>query len=227
MPGICFACHSQLPEDVDDFCSACAERITNDPSNSCPRCSGTVGPFAEVENGCAKCRNEHYAFDRAFRLGPYDGLLRELILQMKRPGSESLAEAVGRRWAADSETTLRAMGVDLIAPIPLHWTRRWKRGFNQSEILAREWARKLRIPVRSNWQCRVRATPVQTSLSPTGRRENVKGVFKVSRKADVRGRTILLIDDVMTTGSTLSESAKAWRRAGAKSVIAAVLAHDH
>jgi ComF family protein len=119
------------------------------------------------------------------------------------------------------------MGVDLVAPIPLHWTRRWKRGFNQSEILAKEMARRLRIPMRANWQRRVRATAKQTLLSPTARRENVKGVFAVSRKADVRGVTVLLIDDVMTTGSTLNESAKAWRRAGAKSVIAAVLAHDH
>ncbi len=181
----------------------------------------------ETNDGCPKCRNESFAFDRALRLGPYEGLLRELILRMKQPGNEALAEAVGRCWAADRETEIATAGVNLVMPVPLHWQRRWRRGFNQCEILARGWAERLRLPMKSRWLRRVRATPMQTSLAATARRENVKGAFAASRKADFRGRSVLLIDDVMTTGSTLNEAAKAIRRAGAASVTAAVLANNH
>jgi ComF family protein len=227
MPGICFACHVPLAANRDDFCDNCVARLTTDCLNACPRCSSTVGAFAGEHGPCPKCQNETFGFDRALRLGPYEGLLRELILQMKQPGSEGLAEAVGRCWAADSEHDVRAAGVELVAAVPLHWTRRWKRGFNQCEILARMWAERLRIPLRSHWVRRIRATPMQSSLTPAARRENVKGAFATSRSADFRGRAVLLIDDVMTTGSTASEVARTMRKAGARSVVAAVLGHDH
>lgn len=227
MPGICFACHLPLPAHRDDFCADCVTRFTTDQLNACPHCSSTVGAFTEGTDGCPKCRNESYAFDRAFRLGPYEGLLRELILRMKQPGSEGLAEAVGRCWAVDCGGEVAATGVDLVIPVPLHWGRRWTRGFNQCDVLAQGWTRQLRLPMKPRWLRRVRATPMQTALSATARRENVKGAFRPSRSADFRGRNVLLIDDVMTTGSTLSEAANAIRRAGAKSIIAAVLAHDH
>lgn len=227
MPGICFACYTPLSANRDDFCAECVSRFTNDVLNSCARCSSTVGAFAESEDGCVKCRGESYGFDRAYRLGPYEGLLRELILRMKQPGNEALAEAVGRCWATDREAEIRASGVKLVVPVPLHWRRRWQRGFNQSEILARAWGQRLGIPVRSRWLRRIRATPMQSSLSPAARRENMKGAFRVSRNADFRGRRVLLVDDVMTTGSTSSEAAKVMRKAGAESVIAIVLGHDH
>ena len=227
MPGICFACHLPLPAQGGDFCADCITRFTTDHLNACFRCSSTVGAFVDTNDGCPKCRNESFGFERAFRLGPYEGLLRELILRIKQPGNEALTEAVGRCWAADRETEIAAARVNLVMPVPLHWQRRWRRGFNQCEILARSWADRLRLPMRPRWLRRIRATPMQTSLTATARRENVKGAFAASRKSDFRGRSVLLIDDVMTTGSTLSEAAKAIRRAGAASVIAAVLAHDH
>jgi ComF family protein len=225
MPGICHACHRALPLERDDFCDECLGKFARDPHATCRRCSSTVGPHLNLSEGCTRCRDEGFAFDRAVRLGPYDGLLRDLILRMKQPGNEGLAEAVGHWWAATSDANVRAFGANLIVPVPLHWWRRWQRGFNQSELLANAWAERLGVAVRPRWLWRVRATVKQSTLSPTARRENVKGAFRVSRRANVRGQSVLLVDDVLTSGSTASEAARALLKAGAGSVAVAILAH--
>jgi len=109
------------------------------------------------------------------------------------------------------------VGFDAVVPMPLHWRRRWRRGFNQSEILARLVAKERRILVL-NAVKRVRATAVQAGLTNSNRRKNVAGAFRVSRKTQVAGKRILLIDDVMTTGATAAACASALKRAGARSV---------
>jgi predicted amidophosphoribosyltransferase len=105
--------------------------------------------------------------------------------------------------------------------------RRLRRGYNQSEILARPLAGRLRLPCRPGWLRRGRRTPQQTLQPPAGRRENVRGAFRARAGAGLRGRTVLLVDDVLTTGSTAHEAARALRQAGAARVVVAVLAHDH
>jgi ComF family protein len=227
MPGICFACHCPLSPDREDFCALCLDQLTGDAQSTCPRCSSTVGAHVDCTEGCSKCRDESFGFDRAVRLGPYDGLLSDMIVRMKQPGSEGLAEAVGESWSGHAASRLRGTGVEMVVAVPLHWRRQWQRGFNQSEFLARAWADRLRLPLRSSWLRRIRATPKQAFLSATARRENVKGAFRVSRRARFEGRAVLLVDDVLTTGSTMNEAARTMKRAGAKSVIAAVLGHDH
>jgi predicted amidophosphoribosyltransferase len=106
-----------------------------------------------------------------------------------------------------------------------HWRRRWGRGYNQSETLARTWSVRLERPCRPGWLRRTRHTAPQTQQTPAGRWENVRGAFGARRHAGLRGRSILLVDDVLTTGSTCSEAARALRDAGAASVFVAVLAH--
>jgi ComF family protein len=171
------------------------------------------------------CRNLGFHFDRAVRLGPYEGLRRELILRMKQPSGECLAEWVGDAWASTAEEKLRALAADFVVPVPMHWRRRWSRGYNQSEVLARSLASRLRLPCRPGWLRRVRHTPFQTEQSPTARRENVKGVFLTHPRNELRNRTVMLVDDVLTTGATASEAARGLRAAGAGAVVIAVLAH--
>jgi predicted amidophosphoribosyltransferase len=106
---------------------------------------------------------------------------------------------------------------------PLHWWRHWQRGHNQSEALARALARRLGVPCRPRWLRRVRHTPRQTQQPPSARADNVRGAFRARRGAPLAGTTVLLVDDVLTTGSTASEAARALRAAGAGRVVVAVL----
>jgi ComF family protein len=225
-PGICPFCNRPLPAEQAETCAPCRAAPTADPHATCPRCAGTVGPFALVARGCPACRDEHFAFERVLRLGPYDGLLREVILRLKHSSGEGLAETVGRLWAAQAEAPLREVGAAAVVPVPLYWWRRWTRGYNQSEVLARALAERLRLPCRVGWLRRTRNTRRQVQQTPAARRENVRGAFTARACPRLHGQTILLVDDVLTTGSTAGEAARALRAAGAGRVVVAVLARS-
>src|SRR5207244_2040074 len=126
---------------------------------------------------CPRCREQTFSFECVLRLGRYDGLLRQAILQMKNPAGEGLAELVGRLWAAQAQIPLRKLAAEIVVPVPLHWWRRWRRGYNQSEALARALAADLGLPYRPRWLRRTRNTPSQTQQTAAMRRENVKGAF--------------------------------------------------
>jgi ComF family protein len=164
-----------------------------------------------------------FHFESVLRLGPYDGLLRDVVLRLKHANGEGLAELVGALWAEHAAPRLRQLGADVVIPVPLHWWRRLQRGYNQSESLARALADHLQLPCRPRWLRRFRHTPRQTVQTPAQRWDNVRGVFRA--RPQVKGKTVLLIDDVLTTGGTASEAARALRAAGASRVVVAVLAH--
>src|SRR5262249_59116471 len=119
---------------------------------------------------------------------------------------------------------LGPFGIAGVVPVPLHWLRRWQRGYNQSEAIARTLARALGVPCQPHVVRRVRRTLTQANLSLTARRENMRGAFEPRRGAALRGKTVLLVDDVMTTGSTVHEAAPALKKGGAGRVILAALA---
>jgi ComF family protein len=225
-PNTCWACGKDLEEDRKSFCTPCRTALTTDPHPTCPRCSSSVGPYANLDGGCNQCRNDSFGFDRAFRLGPYEGLLRELILKIKHEHGEGLAEVLGQLWAQCLEDKLRAERPDVVIPVPLHWRKHLQRGYNQSQILARALARQLGVTCRARWLRRIRSTPQQTGQTASVRRENVRGAFRARQGLKLEGKTILLVDDVLTTGSTASEAARALRTARPARIIVAVLAHS-
>lgn len=222
-PAACHVCDVPLPPEGGPFCDACRAALSRDPHATCPRCAGTVGPYSHLDHGCLRCRTLRFPFAAAVRLGPYREPLRQAILRMKQPGGEMLAELVGEFWADLAGDRLAGLGADVVVPVPLHWLRQWQRGHNQSETLARGLATRLNLPLRPRWLRRVRHTPKQT-LPRIDRRANVRGAFAARPVPELRGRTVLLVDDVMTTGSTASEAARALRAAGASRVVVAVLA---
>jgi ComF family protein len=221
-PGCCHACGAVAP-GVTDFCPPCRATLLTDPYPCCPRCAATVGPFAILDGRCARCRNESLAFDTALRVGPYDGPLRDLILRLKHHTGEGLAELLGGLFADLVQARLAALKLDAVVPVPLHWWRRWQRGYNQSAALAYGIATRLRLAFRPGWLRRIRNTPRQTSQTLAGRRENVRGAFAVPRGVNLGGRAVLLVDDVMTTGATAGEAARALHKGGAGRVAVAVL----
>ena len=162
------------------------------------------------EGRCALCRNGLRGFDAAYCYGVYGGVLRRLIHLFKYGKVRSLEAPLADYLL---RTLPREVRFDAIVAVPLHWRRRWRRGFNQCELLAREVSRRTGIPVAKALR-RPRASKAQAGLTLAARRHNVKmGSFSVA--ADVAGQSVLLVDDVLTTGSTAAACALALKRAGA------------
>lgn len=207
--GLCERCHVELLDLVS--------------RTHCPRCGGSLGPNVPVYgDGCWQCPSPLPRFSRVYRLGPYAGPLRGVVRAAKyhrRAGPlRHMARLLG-----EAIRTGRDEVYDVIVPVPMYWTRRMVRGMDHAAELARETARTLQIP----WEPllrRLRNTPPQVHCNRTQRRANVAGAFGVSRGVDLQGLSILLVDDVTTTGATASEAARTLRSAGARRVDLAVLA---
>jgi ComF family protein len=226
-PKVCLICDAAEADETPfrhGLCSQCHHSISVDPAVVCPHCAATVGPHTDVSAGCVACRTRTFVFAQAIRLGPYEGRLRDAILRTKSGPGESLAEMLGRVLAEQKSPLLKAAGVEVVVPVPLHWRRRWVRGYNQAEAIAREVGAAIGADVRPSWLRRVRPAPQHAQPSAAAREANVRGAFCCSPRASLASRTVLLVDDVMTTGSTASEAARDLRQAGAATVVVAVLA---
>ncbi len=226
-PNLCLICEGAEGDAVPfrhGLCGDCHAAVTADPFDACPWCAQTIGPHTDTTGGCTECRGVTLGFERAVRLGPYRGRLRDAVLRTKALAGEGLADRLGRLFAEQRGSDLRAAGPELVAPVPLHWWRKWGRGYNQAEAVARELAAGLGVPFAPRLLRRVRWTPQQLQPTRVARRENVRGAFRVRGGARAAGKTVLVVDDVMTTGSTLGEAARALRGAGAARVVVAVLA---
>lgn len=182
----------------------------------CVQCrSAFRTPFPLDEQGrCGLCRRGARGFDAAYSFGFYEDELRELIHLFKYNRIQTLAKPLGRLLA---QALPREGSFDVIVPMPLHWRKRWQRGFNQAELLAREISGRTQIPVVPAMR-RVRFTSTQAGLTSARRRQNVSGAFRAVRKAGLAGRRVLLVDDVMTTGATAAACARALKLAGARQV---------
>jgi ComF family protein len=173
----------------------------------------------DEEGRCALCRRGVRGFDAAYSFGFYEDELRRLIHLFKYGRIQTLATPLGRLLV---RALPREQSFDVIVPMPLHWRKRWQRGFNQADLLAREISRRTHTPVRSALR-RVRNTASQAGLTSAKRRQNVSGAFQAARSG-LNGRSVLLIDDVMTTGATAASCARALKRGGARQVTLLTLA---
>jgi ComF family protein len=170
----------------------------------------------DAEGRCALCRTGLRGFDAAYCFGSYEGTLRELIHLYKYGRIQTLARPLADLLAAALPLDER---FDAVTPVPLHWRKQWQRGFNQSDLLARAVARRRGIPVVRALR-RTRSTQTQAGLSNTERRKNVAAAFQCRRSGEtLAGRRVLLIDDVMTTGSTAAACARVLKQAGAARVV--------
>ena len=147
-----------------------------------------AGQNLPVGERCPRCQDESFQFDGVIRLGTYDGARREVILRMKHGRYEALSECVGELWAESAADRLNAVRAVAVVPIPLHWRRRWQRGYNQAEVLARALASRLQLACDARWLRRVRPTPKQTDVAPSARRGNVRGAFRAALRQSGGGR---------------------------------------
>jgi ComF family protein len=229
-PPRCHVCQVFLSEDdpiksttASLFCQTC---LTGFRKISPPLCSICGTPFSsetEDDHPCETClrKRPHYEAARAPYL--YEDTLMKAIHQFKYGAKSALADSLGPLLAHFAESWVREPGV-LTMPVPLHPKRLRERGFNQSLLLARHVAKKLAAGLDFLSLRRVRHTPPQTALGSEERRKNVRGAFEVIDAEAVKGKVVLLIDDVATTGNTLNECARVLNKSGCKKVLCLTLA---
>lgn len=223
-PADCQVCGDPLTEfSRIPVCPGClAEPEVFAPEFFCARCRTPFSNARPLDDDgvCTLCRLGANRFDAAYCFGAYEGTLRQLIHLFKYRGIRPLAKPLGRLLSAAMPRDVR---FDAIIPVPLHWWKRHLRGFNQSLLLSRELGARTGIPVRPLLRRRKFTRP-QAGLPHPQRRANVAGAFVVPQPDLVRGARLLLLDDVLTTGTTLNACAAVLKRAGAAHVSVLTLA---
>jgi len=230
MPPRCVLCERELDADAQvQLCPGCVAALS-DEGLACRRCGMAVPHLAT--GGCAHCRKRKFQFHRVFRFGEYSGLLRDAVLQAKTITGEPIAAALGDLLAsavvAQLDDGFEGPGpskrFDLVACVPSFWARRLRRGTNSAAVLAQVLARRLRVPAGLDLLVCRRNIEKQSQLSLAERQRNVRGAYRKSWGYDIRGASLLLVDDVMTSGATAHEIARVLRGAGAQRVAVAVAA---
>lgn len=224
-PSFCHLCRDPLENPGEKIvCAECLARLAPRHGPVCP-CCGRFFEGPDEAHLCARCLESPPAFSAHRSCGAYGGTLKDVILLFKYRKYAPLGRPLARFAAAavGSEPRLWA-GADLLVPVPLHPSRRRERGFNQSRLLARELARLKGLEVLDGCLAKVRNAPAQAGLRAAEREKNVVGAYAVKRPVRLRGRTVILVDDVTTTGATLRECARVLKAAGVKEVRAITLA---
>jgi ComF family protein len=226
LPTSCSYCNDPVGDsNIPFFCSTCWADFTLIQGPVCPRCGR---PFDSPETlahspeqVCLACRRQPPLFDQALSVGYFEGSLREAVHQFKYRPCRTLGAPLGEWMAANVRLV---MDIDLIMPVPLHASRLKQRGFNQALLLAHRMSETHHIPFSCDNLCRTRPTRPQVELTGVERIRNVAGAFALRQPGVVVDRSVVLIDDVFTTGATMNECASVLKQAGAAHVTAFTLA---
>jgi ComF family protein len=209
LPPRCAGCGT-IVADLHSFCADCWTKVEFLGESGCATCG--IPLEATDADTCGACIAQPPRIERTRAAVVYDELSRSIALRLKYGRKVALARTMARYMTplvqAGGEPTI-------LVPVPLHRTRLWHRGFNQSVLVARELARSTGLRTDPHLLKRVKRTPALKGMSLSQRRKLVAGAFQVDPKADLQGRTIVLVDDVLTTGSTANACAKALQKAGA------------
>ena len=218
LPPRCIKCGAVLSDD-DGLCPQCFNELNFITAPYCYKCGH---PFEDAVSSkkliCANCAKKHKT---PFRLNRsalyYDDISKDLILALKFMDKTENAKTLAK-WLCMAGYDIWKEEVDILVPVPLHYKRLIKRRYNQSALLAKELSKLTGIKVDYTSLIKHKATKPQVQFSGHERVKNVRGAFSVKKPENIKGQRVVLIDDVMTTGSTLKECALALKKAGAKSV---------
>ena len=222
-PLKCVVCNSSIPlkEIRSEFlCSDCFPQIKFVLEPACEKCGRP-----SHSRICSECNKKHKLFfDRAFSVAIYEGIWKELIHLFKYGKNDCLDKFLAEFLVELIRKNPSFKKPDLIIPVPLYWQDKWRRGYNQTYLLAYQVSKMTSIPILANTLVKHKKIPSQTALSGKERLKNVKGAFRVNNFKILGDKKVLLIDDVFTTGSTVNECAKVLKEGKVKKVDVITLA---
>jgi ComF family protein len=222
-PPVCASCPANVTSG-EYLCPECEDKITRIVPPFCEKCSEPFSGAITNPFDCANCAHRRLYFDAAVSAFRSRGIVRKIILDFKYKRQIHLRHLVASwLFAALEDHRLRRREFDLIVPVPLHPAKERDRGFNQAALLAGLLSERMSLPMRPVLE-RIRHTTTQTAFDRAERMQNLHGAFRLRKNANVRQLRVLVIDDVLTTGSTLSACARVLRKAGAACIYAATAA---
>lgn len=218
-PPLCHCCKSFIPGQAEiHICADCEEKIRVIDSPLCPVCGLPHAREGGIDHLCGTCLTTSRPFERARSALRFEGPVQDLIHRFKYGKKAHLSRPLGLLASRFLECLRTDASADLVVPVPLHDRRLMERGFNQAQLIGAVLAKRWKIPLSVDNLRRIRWTEPQTGLAAADREKNVRGAFGVVRPERFDGKRLLLIDDVFTTGSTVTECARAMKRAGAREV---------
>jgi ComF family protein len=223
-PAVCAICSSPIDEDSGNLCRGCWQSFSGAVGHDyCRRCGRQVSRYGIVNGRCGGCFEEALMYDGLCRVGFYDGTLKQMLAALKFQDKVELMDYIGPVLKQAFNTAGLDGKVQILVPVPLHWRRRFQRGFNQSYLLAKYLKNKsMQI---SEELVRIRYTPHQWQMeNDSQKRRNVRGAFTVRQGHPFAGKAVCLVDDITTSGATLAECARVLKEAGAQTVYTAVVA---
>ncbi len=237
-PPQCAFCHADLPErrpsatsgpgtqgnsQIASICATCRPQLARPRPTSCAKCGAALAPAAAVMPDCPRCRDRKFGFQSVIYLGTYERELQEAVLRTKHARQEVLVDALTDLLWEERGGEICAFAPEAIAPVPMHWRRRWWRGMNSAERVGQRLGRYLRVPSLPLLK-RTRATVSQGGLDRQERFSNLRKAFAMRSAWKCDGARVLLVDDIMTTGATCGECTKVLLADTAAAVMVAVIA---
>jgi ComF family protein len=216
-PEVCPFCGKVSAQGICGECRKKTDRLKVRE----PKCMKCGKPVKDAEQEyCRDCLDARHEYDRGAALWVHKPPVNTSVYQFKFHNRRSFGSFYAKEMAAEYGEALAGWGIDIIIPVPLYPGKYKKRGYNQAAVLARELGKVLDIPVEERLLKRIRETAPQKNLTPRKRRQNLNGAFSVEKRRRVflKSRSVLLTDDIYTTGSTVDEAAKTLKKAGAEKV---------
>ncbi|MGZ0173707.1 MAG: ComF family protein [Planctomycetales bacterium] len=230
LPPACAFCTRDLQNNFEatgdgiKLCGRCRKNFTSDERSPCQKCGMPVGPYVDTSLGCAECSRRNFQFERVIRLGVYEDYLRTACIRGKSRGAEALAAGLAALLWKKHLNHLDEFAPDLVVPIPQYWLHRFTRPHHQALTMAEVLAERIGIPCNERAVRKTRRTIDQSSLPRAKRLTNFKRAYRVGSNHQFTGRRVLIVDDILTTGTTSNEVAKVIAKAGATAIAVAVIA---
>lgn len=214
-PRRCPICHDVVEERGELACKICRVKLPYVREVTCQKCGKPL--LSEAEEYCLDCKKKKHMFEKGKAPFVYDKIMKTSIARYKYSGRREYAafyaEEILRKYAKD----MLHWKAEVLIPIPLHRSRKRTRGFNQAELLAKELSKRSGIPMDSQALLRVKKTTAQKDLGDKDRFQNLRGAFAV-KKGELPYKTVILVDDIFTTGSTIDEASRVLKENGVQKV---------